>query len=65
MNITDKQLREIFAAMVKCTRHVRNFPHPELTIQQLRREATIAEQQLQTAVGEKEWDKINKIAFDW
>ena len=63
MDAKDKEFRQVLAAFVKCARHVRNYPHPKLTIEQLRREATIAEQQLQTFVGEEEWDKINDIAF--
>ena len=63
MEIKDKELRLVLAGLVRCTRHIRNFPHPQLTIQQIRGEATIAEQRLQTFVGPKEWDKINDIAF--
>lgn len=54
---------EILASFVKCTRHVCNFPHPELSLGQLRSEAVIAEQLLQRSISEEEWDKINEIAF--
>jgi hypothetical protein len=63
MTKKEMELREVLAAVVRCTRHIRNFPHPKLTIEQIRREATIAEQRVQTYLGEKEWDEINDIAF--
>lgn len=60
---TKDEIRDVLAAFTKVARHVRNFPHPQLTIEQLRKEAVEAERLLEKIFGDKEYQVINDIAF--
>ena len=60
--MSDKEI-EVIAGFVKAARHIRNYPHPKLTIQQLRAEATMAESNAERILGRKLYDKICVTAF--
>ena len=55
---------KVIAEFVKVARHVRNFPHPELTIEQLRSEAVMAETNAENIFGKEDYDFICHIAFN-
>ncbi len=60
---TTEQINNVVAAFVKVARHVRNFPHPALTIEMLRKEAVEAERLAEKVFGKREYERINDIAF--
>jgi len=60
---TKNEIRDVIAAFIKVSRHVRNFPHPQLTINQIRKEAVEAERLAEKVFGDKEYEVMNDIAF--
>lgn len=57
------ELKDVIAAFVKVARHVRNYPHPNLPIEQLRAEAVMAEVQAEQVLGSELYATINELAF--
>jgi len=61
---TKERMREVLAAFVVVARHARNFPHPQIPIERLRREAVEAEMKAENILGKKEYELINEKAFN-
>ena len=59
----EKKEREAVAKMLLVVRHARNWGSPQLTAEQLRTEAVEAEIWLEDAVGVKEFQKLQALAF--
>jgi hypothetical protein len=59
----NKEEKEMIALFIKVARHARNFPHPQIPIERLRREAVEAEQFAEGVMGRELYEKISEIAF--
>ena len=59
-----KLLSLLLPKFIKAVRHVRNFPHPTLSIGQLRSESVEAETNAEYELGKKLYDKICSKAWE-
>lgn len=57
------KIRKVIAAFVKVARHARNYPHPEISIETLRRESVEAEIIAENILGKREYEMICEKAF--
>jgi hypothetical protein len=60
----NKEEKEMIALFIKVARHARNFPHPQIPIERLRREAVEAEQFAEGVMGRELYEKVSEIAFE-
>lgn len=58
-----KDIRKVLAAFIKVARHARNFPHPQIAVEDLRSEGVEAEMFAERLLGRKEYNLICSRAF--
>lgn len=58
--MTLEEIEEVLGLFIVAARHARNFPHPELPVERIRAEATLAEQNAERILGVKEYTRISR-----
>lgn len=60
---SEAQIMSVLAKFVRVARHIRNYPHADLPINLLRKEATLAEMEAEYLIGRQKFAELEKLAF--